>query len=435
MTHYMPGADCRPHKAHRANPQMTAIATSDRQLSTDGYLLFATRIVRLLAYGFLSVVLVLYLSATGLSEAQIGVLLTLTLLGDTAISFWITTHADRVGRKRMLLGGAGLMAGAGIIFALTGDFYLLLLAATIGVISPSGNEVGPFLPIEQAALSHLISDQQRTRVFAWYNLMGSMATAVGALGGGALAQAIKAAGYDALTGYRAVVIGYAIMGLILAGLFSRLSTAVEAQPTDTVRLGTTFGLHRSRTIIARLSGLFALDAFAGGFIVQSVLAYWLYKRFGMEAGALGAVFFVANVLSGLSLLVAARLAARIGLINTMVFTHLPSNILLMLIPLMPNLAAALTLLLVRFSISQMDVPTRQSYTMAVVTPDERSAAAGITAIARTSGAAIAPLLAAPLAGSPTLSGLLFVIAGGLKVAYDLALYASFRALKPPEEHT
>lgn len=412
---------------------MTIIAPSIRPFGTDGYLLFATRIVRLLAYGSLSVILLLYLSATGLNEGQIGLLLTLTLAGDTAISFWITTNADRVGRKRMLLGGAGLMVGAGIIFALTGDFYLLLLAATIGVISPSGNEVGPFLPIEQAALSHIISDQQRTRIFAWYNLVGSLATAVGALGGGALAQAIKLAGYDALTGYRAVVIGYALMGVILAGLFSRLSSDIEAKLSEEVRPGTTLGLHRSRNVVIQLSGLFALDAFAGGFIVQSVLAYWLYKRFGIEAGALGAVFFAANVLSGLSLLVAARLAARIGLINTMVFTHLPSNILLMLIPLMPNMASALTLLLIRFSISQMDVPTRQSYTMAVVTPDERSAAAGITAIARTSGAAIAPLLAAPLAGSATLSGLLFVIAGGMKVIYDLALYASFRAHKPPEE--
>ncbi len=413
---------------------MATAAAPVHPFAVDGYLLFATRIVRLLAYGSLSVVLLLYLAATGLNETQIGLLLTLTLLGDTVISFWITTNADRIGRKRMLLSGAALMAGAGLVFAMTGDFYLLLLAATIGVISPSGNEVGPFLPIEQAALSHIISDRQRTRVFAWYNLVGSLATAVGALGGGLLAQTIKSNGYDTLTSYRAVVIGYAVLGLILAALFSRLSTGVEAQPSDTVRPGTIFGLHHSRKVVARLSGLFALDAFAGGFIVQSILAYWLYKRFGMEAGALGAVFFAANILAGLSLLLAARLAARIGLINTMVFTHLPSNILLMLIPLMPNLPLAITLLLIRSSISQMDVPTRQSYTMAVVTPDERSAAAGITAIARTSGAAIAPLLAAPLAGSAALSGLLFVIAGGLKVVYDLALYASFRALKPPEEH-
>ena len=413
---------------------MATAAAPVHPFAVDGYLLFATRIVRLLAYGSLSVVLLLYLAATGLNETQIGLLLTLTLLGDTVISFWITTNADRIGRKRMLLSGAALMAGAGLVFAMTGDFYLLLLAATIGVISPSGNEVGPFLPIEQAALSHIISDRQRTRVFAWYNLVGSLSTAVGALGGGLLAQTIKSNGYDTLTSYRAVVIGYAVLGLILAALFSRLSTGVEAQPSDTVRPGTIFGLHHSRKVVARLSGLFALDAFAGGFIVQSILAYWLYKRFGMEAGALGAVFFAANILAGLSLLLAARLAARIGLINTMVFTHLPSNILLMLIPLMPNLPLAITLLLIRSSISQMDVPTRQSYTMAVVTPDERSAAAGITAIARTSGAAIAPLLAAPLAGSAALSGLLFVIAGGLKVVYDLALYASFRALKPPEEH-
>lgn len=406
-----------------------------RALTIDERLLFATRIVRLFAYGFLSVVLVLYLAQVGLSEAQIGLLLTLTLIGDTLISLWITTRADHLGRRRMLLVGAGLMLFAGLLFALTGNFVLLVLAATVGVISPSGGEVGPFLAIEQAALAQTVSGHQRTGIFAWYNLVGSFATALGALAGGGLVQFLEGAAIAPLTSYRAVVMGYALLGVLLGGMFLQLSPAVEALP---VLVGTPgnkgwFGLQRSQGIIFQLSALFALDSFGGTFVVQSIMVYWFYLRFGVEPAVLGMIFFAANLLAGLSALSAAAVARKIGLINTMVFTHIPSNILLMLVPLMPSLPLAITVLLLRFCISQMDVPTRQSYIMAVVDPEERSAAAGVTGIARTLGAALAPSLTGLLLGAPGWVNAPFFIAGGLKIIYDLMLYRMFKHVKPPEE--
>ena len=406
----------------------------------DVPLLFATRAVRLFGFGLLSVVLVLYLSAVGLSEARIGLLLTLTLLGDTAVSLLFTTRADRVGRRRMLLGGAALVVLAGAVFAVTQSFALLLVAATLGVISPAGNEVGPFLAIEQAALAQTLPAERRTRVFARYSLVGSFATAAGALTGGALASGLEHAGWGALGSYRAVVVAYAALGLVLLALFTRLSPAVEApglrEPDRRGRpafLGPDLGLHRSRPVVLKLAGLFTVDAFAGGFVVQSFVAYWFHHKFGASPALLGAIFFGANVLAGISALSAAWVASRIGLVRTMVFTHLPSNVLLLAVPLMPTLPLAMAALLLRFSISQMDVPTRQSYTMAVVDPDERSAAAGVTGIARTVGAALAPVAAGPLYATAALASVPFFVAGALKIAYDLALFAAFRAVEPPEE--
>ena len=406
------------------------------RLSLDATLLFATRMIRLFAYGALSVVLVLYLTALGLSEALIGVALAATLIGDAAISLAMTTMADRWGRRRMLWLGALLMMVAGLAFLLTAQPILLILAAIVGVISPSGNEIGPFLAIEQAALAQLLPDRQRTRVLAWYNLAGSLTTALGALGGGGLAYALQTDGMPALDAYRVVLVGYAFSGGLLALLFMNLSPGVEVAPViEPVTAGHRFGLRRpeSKQAVMALSVLFALDAFAGGFVVQSLLAYWFYLRFGADIGLIGGIFFGANVLAGISALLAARLAARFGLINTMVFTHIPSNLLLCLTPLMPTLPLAITVLLLRFSISQMDVPTRQSYTLAVVAPDERSAASGITTIARSLGAALSPLLSALLLANPLLINAPLLLAGGLKIVYDLLLYRRFRALKPPEE--
>jgi MFS family permease len=388
---------------------------------------------------------VLYLAQTGLSEGSIGLLLTLTLIGDTVISLWLTTRADRFGRRCTLSLGTLLMMFAAIFFANTQDFIPLLIAATIGVISPSGNEVGPFLSVEQAALAQIVPDRERTHVFAWYNLVGSFATALGALCAGSLAQLLQNSGVTPLNSYRAIVIGYGLMGLLLLLIFTRLSAQVEAapshalarslprSPTARTGAGKLLGLHRSRRVVFKLSALFSLDAFAGGFVVSSFVAYWLNVRFGAEPGALGAIFFAANILAGVSALMAARIAKRIGLINTMVFTHIPSNILLILVPLMPTLPLAVLMLLLRFSISQMDVPTRQSYTMAVVEPDERSAAAGVTGVARTTGAAISPSITGALLSYPLLLNVPFYLAGGLKIIYDVLLYRSFKATRPPEE--
>jgi MFS family permease len=377
----------------------------------------------LFAYGALAVVLVVYLTSSGLSASQTGLLLTLTLVGDTAVSLYLTTRADRLGRRRMLIVGAILMVAAGVTFAWTRDFLLLVVAGTIGVISPSGNEVGPFLPIEQAALAHVVPSDARTAVFAWYTLAGSLATAAGSLCGGVLSQALQRTAATPLASYRVVVLLYAALGAVLAVLFTRLSPATEVVAPDATT--SRFGIGRSHAVVLRLSGLFALDAFAGGFVIQSFAAYWFYLRFGVNPATLGMIFFWANVFAGVSALLAARLAARFGLVRTMVFTHLPSNVLLILVPLMPTLPLAVLVLLARFSISQMDVPTRQSYVMAVVRPDERSAAAGITGVARTTGAAIAPVFAGWMFARPSLVSLPFFIAGTLKIVYDLLLYRGF----------
>jgi len=394
--------------------------------------------MRLFAYGSLSVVLVFYLIALGLSESQTGLLLTVTLAGDVAVSLYLTTRADRIGRRRMLIVGAILMAGAGLAFACTKNLLLLIIAGTIGVISPSGNEVGPFLSIEQAALSHVVSQRSRTEVFAWYALTGSVATAMGALFGGTVAHALQRSTLTPVETYRVVVVLYAVLGVMLAYSFTRLSPATEVSlPQERSALpgtiGSFFGIGHSHRVVMKLSSLFALDSFAGGFVVQSFAAYWFYRRFGVNPGTLGVIFFWANIFAGISALLASRLASRLGLVNTMVFTHLPSNILLILVPLMPNLKLAVLVLLVRFSISQMDVPTRQSYTMAVVRAEERSAAAGITGVARTTGAAISPLFVGLMFARPSWINVPFFTAGILKIVYDLLLYKAFIAIPPPEE--
>jgi len=405
-------------------------------LPRDGVLLFLTRFLRLFAYGALSVVLVFYLVSLGLTEAQVGLLLTLTLVGDIAISLLLTTRADRMGRRRTLIVGAILMVGAGVAFASTHTLLFLIIAGTIGVISPSGHEVGPFLSIEQAALTHLVSARNRTEIFAWYTLTGSIATALGALCGGAASGLVQKASFSASDSYRAVVLLYAALGVALAFLFLSLSSSTEVRdsnPEESATERKSLGVGHSRSIVFKLSGLFALDSFGGGFVVQSFAAYWFYLRFGVQPVKLGVIFFWANVLAGISALLASRLATRIGLVRTMVVTHLPSNVLLLLVPLMPNLTLAVVVLLIRFSISQMDVPTRQSYTMAVVCPAERSAAGGITGVARTAGAAVSPIFAGLLFSRPALVDVPFFIAGILKIVYDLALYRGFAAVRPPEE--
>ncbi len=325
------------------------------------------------------------------------------------------------------------MIGAGTLFILTRNPILLAMASIIGVISPSGNEIGPFLSVEQASLTQLIFNEKRTQIIAWYALAGSLATATGALMAGWLAQGLQQGGFSAYNAYRVVLAGYALGGLILIALYLRLSKAVEVEAQDKIDQQLFLGLHRSRSVVLRLSGLFAIDAFAGALLVQSLLAYWFHVRFGVDTGILGSIFFSANILAGISALLAARIARRFGLIKTMVFTHIPSNIFLILVPLMPNLPLAIGMLLARFSISQMDVPTRQSYTMAVVAPDERSAASGVTTIARSVGAALSPSLAGMLMAVPIIFSVTFFLSGGLNIIYDLLLFNSFRNQRPPEE--
>lgn len=395
-------------------------------------LLFAIRVVRLFSYGFIAVILVLHLAASGLSEVQIGLFLTTALLGGAGLSLLISVRADRLGRRRMLLLGSVLMIAGGAMLAGGASLPVLLVAAAIGVISPTGNEAGPFLAIEQAAMSQITADGSRTGVFALSHVIGFTANALGALAGGWLAQGLQSRGMDAAASYRAAMWVFPACGAVILVLSTALERPIEAGVAADTR-ARLLGLGESRGVVFKLSGLFAVDAFGGGFIVQSFIAWWFHVRFGTPPGEIGTLLFGANLLSGFSALAAVPLAKRFGLINTMVFTHLPSNFLLMAIPFMPTFGLAAAVLLARHLISQMDVPTRQSYVNAVVEPGERSAANGVTATARQIGTAAAPLIAAPMMAVPALAALPFVLSGAIKAAYDIALWVQFRRLKPPEE--
>jgi MFS family permease len=403
-------------------------------LPRDAWLLFSGRIIRLFAYGFLSLILALHLAAVGMTESEIGLLLTLTLVGDALLSLVITQVADRIGRRRMLVVSAMFMGFTGVVFALTTNPLFLILAAFIGTLSPTGHEVGPFLAIEQSALAHLSPGEQHTRVFAWYNLVGSFAAALGSWSGGTLATTLQRTSHTPLASYQTLFMLYAGFGTLLALLFFLLSRRIEVVPPEQESGGRFFGLHRSRSIIQKLSLLFILDSFAGALVLQSWLAYWFHTRFDVEPASLGTLFFGANLLAGFSALVAARVAARIGLINTMVFTHLPANVFLVLTPLMPTFTLAAAMVLLRYSTAQMDVPTRQAYIMAVVAPDERSAASGIITLARTSASALGPVAAGVLFNASFMNAPFF-LAGGLKIIYDFLLLWQFRHVHPPGNET
>jgi MFS family permease len=397
-------------------------------LSRDGWLLFAACGVRNFAYGFLSVVLGVYLSALGLSVEAIGGIFTASLAGGALMTLVLTSVADRLGRRQILILGAALMAAAGIVFALTDQILVLTVAAILGTISPSGKEVGPFLSVEQAILPQTTTDARRTEVFAAYNLVNYLATALGAL----VVAVPVLLGLSALRGYQLLIWGYAASAIVLLLLFTRLSPAAEAGAARQRAPAAGLGVRESRGTVTKLAALFALDSFAGGFVVQGLLALWFYLRYGTDVGELGAIFFATNLLAALSFLAAPALARRFGLLNTMVFTHLPSNVLLLLVPLMPSVELAVAVLLIRYLLSQLDVPTRQSYTMAILPPAERAAAAGIFSVARSAAAAVAPAFAGITLAVPAL-GLPFVLAGTLKIAYDVTIFAVFRGVRPPEE--
>jgi len=397
-------------------------------LSMDGRLLFAACALRSFAYGFLSVTLGLYLAGLGLGTAAVGGVFTAALAGGAMMTIVLTTFSGRIGRRRVLLLAALLMALAGLAFTVTTNVLLLSLTAIFGTISPSGKEVGPFLSIEQAILPQTAPDDMRTSLFAAYNLVGSLSGAFGALAA-ALPQLL---GMSISAGSHLLLRAYAAAAILLLLLYSRLSAGAEVARHPDGVAKSSLGVHHSRAIVVKLTALFAVDSFAGGFVVQGLVAYWFHLRYGVDITALGAIFFGVNMGSALSFLAAPPLARRIGLLNTMVFTHLPSNVMLILVPLMPNAGFAIAMLLSRSLLSQMDVPTRQSYTMAVVLPGERAAAAGITSVARSAAAAAAPVFAGATLALPAL-GLPFLVAGGLKIVYDLAILATFRRIQPPEE--
>jgi MFS family permease len=392
-------------------------------LSRDSYLLMAARGVRMLAYGFLSVVLALYLSNLNWSGTQIGAFFTTALAGGAVTTVVIALFADRWGRRRWLIVSALLMITSGVALALSHNFALLLFFAVLGTLSPSGQEIGAFQSLEQAALSETLPDVTQTQPYAWYNLVGSLAGALGAFIAGVIPSGLERIGWSSLASQRSLVWAFAATGVILVILFALLSKAIETKTIPTAKKRV--GLDKSRGIVFKLSALFGVDALAGGLVVQSLVAYWFHQRFGIGLDILGPIFFGTNLLSAVSYLAAARIAKRFGLLNTMVFTHLPSNVLLALVPLMPTWELATLMLFLRHMLSQMDVPTRQAYTMALVAPEERAAAAGLTNAVRPAASSLAPLLSG-IALQSALSGLPFIFAGGLKVIYDLALYFTFR---------
>ncbi|MDQ3811556.1 MAG: MFS transporter [Chloroflexota bacterium] len=400
-----------------------------RWLNADGRVLLLTRALRSCGYGYLAVVLALYLNQIGLDSLQIGALLTAALAGSAAMNVFWSLRADQFGRRRTMVIMGLLMCAGGLLFALTDNVWLLLLAAFSGTISATSSEVGAFVTVEQAILPQTAPAEQRTWLFSVYDLLGSFAGAAGALLSGTPAwwTSLGVSGADA---YRPLFVLYAAIGLANAWLFWRLSDRVELARVEGERRF--LGVHRSRGIVARLALLFGLDAFAGALVVQSLLAYWFYVRWGLAPAELAVLFFWVNLVSGLSFLATPLLAQRFGLLNTMVFSHLPSNVLLMLVPLAPSPEGAIALLLLRQTLSQMDVPTRKSYMMAVVEPDERTATAGLTNTARTVAAACAPVLTGA-AFSVAALGLPFIVGGGLKILYDSLIWLTFHDLRPPEE--
>ena len=362
----------------------------------------------------------------------------MSLVGDMVGTYVIGLVADTWGRRRTLALLSLLMAATGVIFGLVTSYPVLLLAAFFGTLGTSASETAPFLPIDQAMLAQITPPERRTALFARYNLIASGSSAVGALAAG-LPALLAGVGLPLASGIRLLFGAYAVLGLVVAGLSLRLSSPVEApvgHPIEVQSLKQRFApqLHRSRSIVWRLTALFSVDALAGGLVVQSLVALFFHLRFGVPLTTLSVLFFGANLLSALSFLAAVPLARRFGLLNTMVFTHLPSNVLLALVAFAPTFPIAAALLLVRQMLSQMDVPTRQAYTMALVDPEERTAAASVTSLARSLGSATSPIFSGLLLQGPLLIvGLPFILAGTLKAAYDLTLWSIFRHVHPKEE--
>jgi MFS family permease len=415
------------------------LSASEQDQRAAARLILVMRGLRSLAYGLLAVLLGVSLAGEGFTPVAIGTLITLSLVGDMVGTYVIGLFADTWGRRRTLALLALLMAATGIIFGLVTSYGVLLLTAFFGTLGTSASETAPFLPIDQTMIAQVTTPEQRTSLFARYNLVASFSAAVGALMAG-VPGLLTRTGMPLATGVRLMFGVYAVLALIVAGLSFRLSSDVEATPQQRSkqlqgkRSRLVPPLHHSGGIVWRLTALFSVDALAGGLVVQSLMALYFLERFGIPLTTLSILFFAANLLSALSFLAAVPLARRFGLLNTMVFTHLPSNVLLILVAFAPTFPIAATLLLLRQTLSQMDVPTRQAYTMALVAPEERTAAASVTSLARSIGSATSPVFSGLLLQGPLLIlGLPFILAGTLKAAYDLTLWSIFRRVRLHEE--
>ena len=389
------------------------------------FLLYAARGVRGFGDGFATIILPAYLTALGYDPVRIGVVVTASLLGTALFTLAVGAIAPRHDLRSLMLAGAGLMALTGLAFPSSASIAFVVVVAFVGTINPSTGDLGVLVPLEHAMLARGVSDVERTHAFARYSLIGALSMAAGTLAAAA-PDFLAGVGIERLAAFKLMFYAYAALGVVSALLYRRLPHARAAEEKPHAPLGP------SRGIVYKLAALFSLDAFAGGFVVQSLLALWLFQRFDLSVSAASLFFFWAGTLSAFSYPVAAWLARRIGLVNTMVFTHIPSSLFLMLAAFSSNLYLTLGLLLLRAALSQMDVPTRTSYVMAVVTPPERAAAAGVTAVPRSLASAVSPTFAGVLLSS-AFPGLPLILCGALKIVYDLALLYSFRHLKPPEE--
>jgi len=389
--------------------------------------ILAAKGMRAVGDGYISVLLPVYLLELGCTPLEVGILASATLLGSGVLALAAGLYAHRFHYRSLLLGATVLMAATGLGFAFVGAFWPLLLIAFVGTLNPSSGDVSVFLPLEHSLLARFVPDTERTAVFARYSIAGSIAAAVGSLAAGLPTLLEAGWGWPTYAALQAMFVLYAVTAIGIAAVYAGLPRAT----TDVARAAPA-PLTRSRRRVFGLAALFSVDAFAGGLVVQSLVALWLFQRHGLSAAAAGTIFFWTGLLSAVSFLIAVRLAKRIGLVNTMVFTHIPANICLILVPFAGSLAVVMALLMVRALLSQMDVPTRSSYVMAIVLPEERPAAASITTVPRSLASAASPFIAGWMLGlSPF--GWPLVAAGALKIAYDLALLATFRAIRPPEE--
>jgi MFS family permease len=411
-----------------ADGRVSRPAAGDRlRLTSDAHRVVAMRAMRGLVDGMLSVLLPVYLGLLGYSATRIGLIGTSTLVGSAVLTLVVALAGGRWPRRTVLLAAAVLMMATGVGFAALSAFAALAVVGFAGTLNPTSGDVSVFLPTEQAILPQTVTPEQRTAVFARYALLGSLAGAFGALAAGLPSTLADRLGVSELMATRAAFLVYGLVGVVALVIYRGLSPAAEPQARAPAR-----PLHQSRSVVLRLSALFSLDSFAGGFTVQSMVALWLFRRFDLPVATAGAVFFWSSLFTAASMPLSARLARRFGLVNTMVFTHLPAQLFLITAALMPSAPLAIAFLLARSALSTMDVPARTSYVMAVVPPEERAAAAGVTNVPRSLASAAGPALSGLLL-SRTDFGWPLLIAGSLKIVYDVSLLVMFRSVRPPEE--
>ena len=401
-------------------------------VSRDGKLILGARVVRTFAYGFLSVVLAIYLNLLGFSSILIGIVLTATLVNSVIFNLVSSVYADKIGRRKFLILYAVLMVVSAVIFFLTGNYVALIIAALIGTVNVTGSEVGAFLSLEQAILPQTVNDEKkRTSIFSIYNMVGTFAMSGGVLLSGLPHILSQQFGLGQIPAIKVLFLAYAVCALGALAIYLVLSPKIETTSKNKDASSLRSITPQSRSVIKKMSSLFAIDSFAGGFVIQSIVSFWFYTKFGADLSTLSYIFTIAGILTAVSYLLASKIASKIGLVNTMIYTHIPSNILLILVAFAPSFPIAIGLYFARMSISQMDVPTRQSYLMAVVNENERVAAAGITNTSRNIAQSVGPSLAGAIMGS--LLSAPFIIGGVLKLAYDIGLFLNFRKIKPPEE--